>query len=447
MAVHISQFYSCSEVSLACELYYICELGKYSKMNYNESVSIDGIILKEVLKKSPIWHYFRIAVLEGWLVDSGVPMEEITVTVQCPLKMDKQTVCNYHFVLNEVPFNREDADKRRVNFDYDIRTPLDSQISFEEMENEYWLWSMNGENNSHFLCNNKSLNHTRADQSWLSLIAMVAVHRLNEGYPTNLLLSINSQVILNNMAISYIMILTEETQCLTGWCHFNLDDSVSENTALQLGYTAWYTKGRDIGLLDRWYNGKEKLEYMDKLNIKKGDFVMLFEREKSTRQNFVKSIASCHLANIKELTSSEIVLELINTTKPYFQGKEDFEDHSTSIKHMYSGNPPYKNLSLTKMSLDLAETGVEYYLHNERFFIVPLDGTDDLRVTRVSDGVRKDTLILNQNDLIYWIMKDYNYDFDETRFLYKYFKDKEPAYTRYMRGEVLEPEYYFKVED
>lgn len=445
--VHISQFYSCSEVKLACELYYICELGKYSKFYHNKSVSLDGVILNSCLKKSKLWNYFRMAVSEGWLCNTGVSQDDIMITAQSPLNYDKLDIVNYLYTLDVVEFDSEDVTKRRNSYDYDTRTPIKSQISFELMTNHAWKWSINGADGKNFNVNNRSLNHNRADQSWLSLIAFVAVNRLFTGYPDLLGLVFSNNTVLNTLAISYIMILSDETQALTGWCHYALDETISDNTKLQLGYTAWYAKGKDLGMLDRWYSGKEKFAYMKELNIGVGDLIMFYEREKAQKANYIKSIASCHLAKIVSLTDDNIVLELINTVKPYFMGKEDFDDHTIAVKKMYANNPPYMTLSTSKKEFSLADIGVQYYMYSERCFILPLEESDDIKVTRVSDGTRKDTLLLDQNNLIYWILKDYSYEFNEERFLKRYFSNSEPLYTRYMRGEVLEDCYYYTEEE
>lgn len=447
MSVHISQFYSCSEVKLACELYYICELGKYSKYNYGKAVSLDGVVLNSCLKKSLLWDYFRMACDEGWVVDSGVSSAEILITPQTVLEIDKQDICNYLFTTETVSYDAEDAKERNISFEYDLRTPERMQVSFEFMNDRAWKWSINGFEGKNFVVNNKAVNHNHADQAWLSLIAFVAVHRLNTGSPDVLGLEFSNNVILNVRAISYIMILDDETQALMGWCHFALDNTIRQSTQLQLGYTAWYAKGKDLGYLDRWYSGKEKLEYARKLDLQEGDLVMFYEREKAQKMNYIKSVASCHLAKVVYITETGIGLDLINTVKPYFQGKEDFDNHTMAVKKMYFNNLPYQNLSVTEKRMDLVDCGIEYYMHSEKFFITPLGSSDDVKVTRVSDGTRKDTLVLDQNNLVYWVLKDYDYKFNEDRFLAKYFKDTEPLYTRYMRGEVLEDRYYYQDEE
>lgn len=443
MSIHIGQVYSCSQVSLACELYYICELGKYSKLLHNKSISLDGVILDTCLKASPIWDYFRMAVDEGWLVNTGVSQDELVITVQHPLDFDTTTIVNFLYTTDAVERDEEDIKKRRASYDYDQRTPIKKQVSFEFMTDDAWKWSVNGYEGKNFIVNNNALNHNRADQSWLSLIAMVAIHRLFTGSPNKFGIELSSNAVLNVMAISYILLLDDETQALTGWCTYLLNDTIPTMTQLQLGYDAWYAKGRDLGLLNKWYSGKEKYEYMKKLDLQTGDLVMFYEREKAQKTNYVKSIAGCHLAKITYLTDDSIGLELINTVKPYYQGKEEFDDNTTIVKNMYCGKPPYLHLSTSKVSYSLADIGVEYYLYTEKYFITPLEDSDDYKITRVSRNGQADTLLLDQNNLIYWILKDYDYEFNEQRFLDRHFKNEEPCYTRYMRGDELENYWYY----
>jgi hypothetical protein len=447
MKNHISQFYSCSEIKLACELYYVCELGKYSKLNHGIPLSLDGVLLNSVLKKSPIWNYFRMAVDEGWLEDTGVDANELRITVQHPIDNLKNHVVNYLFVLEEVPFNMEDSNRRKTDLNYDLRTPIRSQISFEIMKDEYWKWTPKGADEMHFLQNNKSLNHNRSDQAWLSLVAMVAVNRFYNHVPEVLWLKFEDSTVLNNMALAYLIILADETTCLNGWVR--LDASlINQATYLQLSFTAWYAKGRDTGLCDRWYTGKEKYDYLKTLDITEGDLVMLYERDKSQRMNYVKTIAGCHLAKVETLTDDTIVFDVINTVKPYSTGKADFDDHTTIVKKMYNENRPYEKLNHSKMSLSLADIGVEYLLYNEKYFIIPLDESNDMRPMYVEDGLGNHAVLnLDQNNLTYWILKDYNVEFNEERFLKRYFPNKLPLYTRFMNGEQLEPECYYQDEE
>lgn len=442
MSVHVSQFYSCSKVKLACELYYICELGKYSTIEHGHPVDLQGVNLTSVLKKSILWDYFRMSVANGWLVNTGIPDEDLAITAQNPLKLDKTNHRNLLLTLGQVGYDPEEARNRVQDPDFDLRTPVKSQVSFEKMEAAGWLWSANGENGKGFSVNNKSLNHNFADMAWVSLIAMVAVRRLFTKEPNVMLLRFSANMLINSMALSHVMVLDSMTQCLRGWVYYEFDNTVPQKTQLQLSYFAWYSIGRESGMLDRWYSGKEKLAYMKKLGIEVGDIVLYYEREPEQKMNYIKSIAGCYVAKVVAVNARGMELELIHTVLPKFAGKEAFDDHTMAVKMMYFDKKPYESLSVSSLTCDMAEIGVEYMLHSEHCFIVPLHYASDIVPTRVTDGVRQETLLLDQNNLIYWILEDYGYEYNKERFLSKYFGNSEPVRDRYLRGDVLEASYY-----
>lgn len=140
--LHISQFYPCSDVKDACELYYICELGKYLHFNYNEQLSIDGVVLHEVLASSILFDYFRLAIDEGWVTQANWGYSSLEVTAENPLIADTRLVRNVLFTTEDVAFDREDKRKRDEDFLYAYRTPILTQVSFEDQNDEQWLWSI-----------------------------------------------------------------------------------------------------------------------------------------------------------------------------------------------------------------------------------------------------------------------------------------------------------------
>ena len=73
--VNVNDLYECNKIDLACELFYVCELGKYLYYNHGKQLSLKGVLLDEVLTKSEIWVYFCIAKENGWIVGASVPNE------------------------------------------------------------------------------------------------------------------------------------------------------------------------------------------------------------------------------------------------------------------------------------------------------------------------------------------------------------------------------------
>ena len=67
--VHINNFYNCDKIDLACELFYVCELGKYLSYNNSMKLSLKGVKLDKVLLKSNIWFYLCLAIYESWVIE------------------------------------------------------------------------------------------------------------------------------------------------------------------------------------------------------------------------------------------------------------------------------------------------------------------------------------------------------------------------------------------
>lgn len=447
-AVHISEFYPCSKITLACELYYVCELGKYLRYNYDRSLSLDGILFEDGLDRSALWDYFRLAVDCGWLVDLGLDRSRIEVTIQQPLVGDTQLVTNVLYGLEEVPFDMDMYHKRKADMGFAYREPERLQISFEARRGDCWLWSVDGEAGRGYNINSKALFRNLANQCWLSLIAYVAVERCMVGKPEMLGIRFSQSVIMNNLtAVSYIDLLSEYTECLSGWCYYTKDESINYMDNLQLGYIAWYMRGVDYGMLKRWYSGKEKRAYLAKLGLGEGDIVAYYTRDKLQKNNYLKTISACHIAKIVKVKERSIILQLFNTTKTKAQGEADFENRTTAVKAMYLDRQYYEKLNSSMEEVDINDVGVEYMMFGELNFILPLWESDDSKVMLVGDDTgRRDLLVLPQNDLVYWILKEYGVQFNEAHFLETLFPDREPLYELYMRGDALPECYYYKKE-
>ena len=446
--IHVSQIYPCSKVVLASELYYICELGKYLKYNYGTNLSIDGVLLDHCLTKSDVWDYFRIALEEEWVVGSDIPKVLYEINIQNNIDWANVELKNMLFTTADVEFDRVDYNKRLSDPEFAIRTPQLCRVSFAEQNDTFWKWTIAGKDNKNFIDNNKNLNFDLARQAWVSLVAYVAIERFKTGRPRSLGIEFCSTLVANPNALSYIISLFTDTNCLRGWCVYTYADSVSEHQSSHVGYVSWYRQGIDLGYLNRWFSVKDKLAYMKEHRMEVGDVVFLYERAKAQKRNYLKSIAGCRMAIIREIKGYSVKLEVANTTKLYIQGKKDFDNHVTIIKQMYL-EKPYESFNSTIKTFDLADLGVEYAMHSELYFIAPLTTATDSIITYITrDGGKTcDRVILNHLEYFYWLLKDYKIAFNENAYLRKYLKNKTPLYQQYIQTGVLDSEYYYIEEE
>lgn len=437
MAVHISQFYVCSKVSLAVELQYLVELGKYLHQQGN-ALSVDGIEFDKVLRKSRFWDYFRMGVDEGWIIDCGC--KDIEINSQFPINYNNK-VRNIILTEDIVEFDSKDNELRRNSLDYDYRTPLPKQVVFSSKENNYWVWDIK----EGYSVNNATFNAYGSEDNWVSLIAYIAVKRLLTGVPQALLITVGYELTLTCMVLTSLMLLEEETKVCRGWCYYTFEDNISIKARNYLGYLAWYAKGEEMGYLKRYYDAKEKFNYAKKLDLQVGDIVFIYERSVTQQSSNIKEITGFHFAKITNIGEGGIGLQIVNTKKTLYQGEIDYLNYSMATKMMYNFNNPYKSFNSKEVFYNWRDIGVEYCMFDEKYFITECT-SDDGKIMNVKEGDWSPIEIyLNSVELIYWILKDFNVSFNEERFISKYFSD-EPLYVQYIKNGYVPQEYYVRKE-
>lgn len=433
--IHISQFYACSEVSLAVELQYLVELGKYLWSN-NCCLSVDGVDFDKILRKSKYWDYFRVAIDLGWIVDCSESDYEITTADPVDYTVSFK---NTLLVEEEVPYDAKDSKKRNEDLEYAYRTPIKKQIVFTDKNQQFWSWKLG----TSYIINNITMNSSGSETTWVSMIAYVAVQRLLFGYPQNLLIELSFPVTKTPLLLSNYLLLLEESNACKSWCFHTFSENVSEETINYLGYIAWYVKGVEQGELRHWYSPEMKQQHFKDLDLMVGDVVFLYERRKGQKLDFVKEIAGFHVAIIEEVDNKGIRFTIVNNKKTKEQGKVDYSDFSMATKQMYDFRNPFEKANTTTKFLDWRDIGIEYYMHDEYFFITKCND-DDWRDNYVgSENWSRLLLRLPAVELTYWILKDYNIPFNEERYVDMYMR-AEPLYDMYHRLGTVDERFILK---
>lgn len=455
-AVKLNKIYETQGIDLACELFYVCELGKYLSLYYGESLSLKGIKLDEILTKSPIWVYFCIALKKGWIVDANVSDTLLVDLDSFTLKDWKHyslILQNVAFTLDTVGFDDTDNINRRRKdewvidnelynkYKYALMTPKPLQICFNVGKTQNrWVFALDGKysvKGKGGAINKASMDGILAHLSWVSMIAFVAIRRLKKTDDDVLHLSLylyfNNTLVLDENTLSYFLILYDKTNCFKGWVFYTYDSSIIQSQKSHVGYVAWYKMGLDMGLLSaqEWYDGKAKLDRLAKLDIQVNDVVILFERKDLQKLNHIKEITDMKIAVIESLSENSITLNIINSRDLKHEGNLRFSALAQSIKDMYSVSP-FQNLRNEVKQFDWFEIGVEYAMVDELVFIVPLEECDDMKVERVTNGYETVTVALSQEEFIYWLLEDYEVNYNRDRFKQKYFKDRIPLYDSYV---------------
>lgn len=420
--VHICQFYNCQQVSLAYELAYIIEIGKYCHER-GHSVSLDGVTLDAVLEKSRYWGYLGVAVKRGWV--SGVP--EMTHGEA------SSGVLNVLLTEERVSMSAGEAHRRKVDKAYDFETPKLAQVAFEEKSDDCWVWNTEYSQ----LVNYGTFKVSNGETVLLSLLAYVAVNRAFEGYPRRLLLDIGWGYASNYMLMAGFLALYERTQILNGWVYYAYADDVTLEVANKSGYASWWSVGYEMGWGRRPYSGAEKKAYADRLGVSVGDILFLYDVDATKTAYFVSDILGFHFVRVDAIDEAGVTLTAFHTKKTRYQGVVDWESKTTDLKQMYGWRNPDAEMNSETRKYSWDEVGCEYCYFGEEHFI-KLCERGDGKVVWVQEGDWSPVRVnLDAIDLIYWILKDYGVKFNEQRYKAQYFGGEESLYERYVRTGLL----------
>ena len=402
--VHISQLYPCSTIKIGSELYYICELAKYLK-NEDKQLDLDGVIISKGLSKSHFWNYFLSKIKEGLITGANIKSLPAFIEVE----------------------GVQDIDLTDENHE-----PI-----FKEKTDDMWLWTLRGNSSDDETKNSLRLNGTLRSHSWVSLTAMVAVHRLlHNNVPKKLRMEFDNSITYQNMAVSDIILIKEETEAFGDWVELQIDNE------LQSYYEAWYQRGYDQGYFREFVYAKDKFEFMKSHNYFVGCPVFLYQRENKRKGDPIKAIKNCSIAIIREMSKSKVVLDVLSTKETRYMAYLRYENFSPEVKQMYNNRNPFKKVNVHRETFDLLDLGVDMLMYKEEWFIsdvnkddmVVLSDVKDVNVVEENDGYLEEDPIhieLSSQQAVYWVLKDWGVEFDEEKYTKLFLKEGVGMYDVY----------------
>lgn len=428
MSVHISHFMPIKQVDNVSVLYYICELGKYSLKSFNIPLSVSGVTFNDLLKRTKVWQYFRVCCTQGYIVDLGELDQDNTfkISIMHQLELDNtKEVLNIQLVESE-----EQEDKsRESDVESYYNNPIKRKLILNESDNQGLFWRSEHPNPVFSIEINKTFFGPLFHQALASLLAYMQVQKfIGQATWPYFELEVNQNMIYNNAAcLAYIIELTEQVDIQGGtiWFKLAFADNISSEDINHLKYTSWHKIGTELNLLKKEYSPEEKVEYLKALDLEVGDVVFFYTLKPFTRTS-ERIIKNCQLAVIRGIYDTKFCLEIIHTVKLKSQAKLEFDNCTTAVKALYT-TPPYENIITRNKTFDFYDIGIQYMSFNENHFIMPVRECEDVGQFKVSNNFITATLTLDQRDYAYWLLEDYNVDYNRDKYLEKVLEGYDPV--------------------
>lgn len=182
---------------------------------------------------------------------------------------------------------------------------------------------------------------------------------------------------------------------------------------VDLDFSLFINNGNMAGRRKQW-SIKDKQEFMKKEGIVEGSICILYERKGLAKINIVGRIVNANIVRVDKIAKDRVYVTVIPLYRTKEEVVEDFYEIPEDMQYMFEDMLQFK-ANLSKKVLSLYDLGISNYMYDEVEFITPIDkhGTVVKKIT--VDGVVKD-VELSQIDSIYWLLCQYQVEFDRDLF-------------------------------
>ena len=188
-----------------------------------------------------------------------------------------------------------------------------------------------------------------------------------------------------------------------------------ESYNLDLDYVIFYNNGVAANRIKYWSN-EEKVKLMSKENFVEGGIYLLWERHKMNNSNPAGRILNSTVIALNEIHDTYIEYTTIGIGKTQEEIIDDYYEIPED-KRSYFADILNFSVSQTKKTIRWMDLGVSNYMcSSESFFIDKIDKHAKV-LKKITINGQADYINLSEIDAIYWLLCQYNVEFD--RDLYK----------------------------
>lgn len=212
-------------------------------------------------------------------------------------------------------------------------------------------------------------------------------------------------------------------------------DTDLSSTRTDLDYYVFWNEGSVSGKSKYW-SISEKKEIMKKLGIGIESIVILYTRKGMRKSNPGGRIESAVIGIIKEIGKDFIEMDAVALNKTKEEVEIDFYSIPEDVRHLYVDLLHFQPTIFSK-NIQIPSLGIENYFYDEAQFITLIDKSE-----RVNKLVTINGKQVQENmscvDAIYWLLCQYQIDFDRELYKHMYSDDHDLLWDKYGSDEYPE---------
>lgn len=315
-------------------------------------------------------------------------------------------------------------EESELEFDTNLFVELGSILTKNLEDRYYWSYEYAVEryDREYYM---SVLNKSKLDNMLMHLAAYFIV-----GFYLGDLEKKKVEIEIKNMLVSSVYTYVNLVSCCKTLEWFNdifIMNIDFNDSSVDIDYYILYNNSLASGRNKLW-GIKDKHSFMEKEGLVEGAIAVLWSRKGIKKSNPLGRILNAIIIRIDEIHDDHLVVTTIAVNKTKEEVVNDFydipEDHRYLFVDMLDSKP-----SMCKRTLSLYDTGIQTYFFRETEFITKLD-----KISKVSKRVtvygEVGDVEMSEVDAIYWLLNQYEVEFDSDLYKRMYSPDKDLLWDR-----------------
>lgn len=219
---------------------------------------------------------------------------------------------------------------------------------------------------------------------------------------------------------------------LKGRVKISLDEDYSDRVG-DLDFNILFDTARRAGRLKKW-SCEDKFKFFEKYGFKEGSIAILYERGRMCESNSIGTIQRSSVIRIDECITdlkkgAGWKITKLSVNKTIEESEGDYYGIDEEYRSIFS-DLLYPKIGTMSTFMPFSGVGIGTYFLDEEYLMMPIE-RDEKVMKKVSIDGRLATIELDDVEAIYWILKEYNVDFDDTLYKEMYNEGKPLMWDNY----------------
>ena len=260
----------------------------------------------------------------------------------------------------------------------------------------------------------------------------------------NLTLAVNN-VVANFIVMSYLNLISAQSICVkishnqikNDYLYTNIyackcsmpwfDEKVDlilegiEDTTIDMDYTIFCTSAFHAKKI-KHYSCEEKREQLKELGMDVGSILVLWTRKGMCKNSEYGKIVSACIVRLDEIGDNFLGFAKISINKTKEEVRKEYFDIPEDKRYLFS-DVLEKGATVSILVKDLMNISIDNNFLDEEYFLTKLD-THEKVVKLISVGMEEKTVEMKGVDAVYWLLCQYNVEFDKDMYREMYMGDK-----------------------